>query len=329
MKAAYINRLGPPEVIAFGELPPPVLHDDEVIVEVEYAAVNHVDTFIRSGSYVTPMTFPFVVGRDMVGTVVATGDHAPERFSVGQRVWSNSLGYDGRQGSTSELVAVPCERLYAVPAGVNHRSLVALAHPGSAAVLALFRHAELRPGEIVVIAGAGGNVGRAAVRFAARAGASVIAVARRADWATCHRLGAAQTVDFSDQTYAADLAAACQGGIDVYLDTSGHLDLHTVIGLLARRGRVVVMAGLDATAALPLGALYVRDARVQGFAISNAPASDLADAAAAMSGLSADDPLYSSQAVTELSFSQAGRAHRLLEQDQTEGARLVLRPDLD
>ena len=100
MRAAVIHRLGPAESILLEELPVPQPAAHEVLVRVIATTVNPVDTFVRSGAFRTPITFPFVVGRDVVGTVEALGSEV-SRFSVGDLVWSNSLGHGGRQGAAA------------------------------------------------------------------------------------------------------------------------------------------------------------------------------------------------------------------------------------
>src|SRR5207253_765147 len=112
------------------------------------------DTFVRSGAWRTPLEFPFVIGRDLVGTVAAAGAGAGG-FRVGDRVWCNSLGHDGRQGAAAEQAVVPVDRLYHLPDGVDPVDAVALAHPAATAHLALFTHGRLRAGESVAVLGAG------------------------------------------------------------------------------------------------------------------------------------------------------------------------------
>jgi hypothetical protein len=114
MCAAFFGRLGPPEVVEIGELPVPGPTD--VLVEADVAVIDPVDTLIRSGRWRTDTPFPFVTGRDLVGTVRTAGPGT--RFSPGDRVWSNSLGVAGRQGACSEYAVVPGERLYSLPGGV-------------------------------------------------------------------------------------------------------------------------------------------------------------------------------------------------------------------
>jgi NADPH:quinone reductase-like Zn-dependent oxidoreductase len=141
-----------------------------VLVRAEVIAVDPVDVFARSGAYATPTPFPFVLGRDVVGTVAETGPGAVG-FAPGDRVWCNSLGHGGRQGACADYSVVPVDRLYRLPDEVDAVTAVAALHPAATAYLALFRHGRLRPGETVLVAGGAGNVGRAATTLAATAGA--------------------------------------------------------------------------------------------------------------------------------------------------------------
>lgn len=322
MRAAYITQLGSPDVIRHGELPPPVSGPHDVLVDIEVSAVNHVDTFVRSGAWRTPVAFPFVIGRDLVGTVAAAGP-AATGFRPGDRVWCNSLGHDGRQGAAAEQAAVPADRLYHLPDGVDPVDAVALAHPAATAHLALFTHGRLRAGETVAVLGAGGNVGGAAVVMAVRAGARVIAVASGRDEPYVRSLGAHHVVDYRSADAAGEIRAAAPHGVDVHVDTSGGNDLETAVDLLASRGRIVVLAGLRTRPVLPVGPLYLRDRSVHGFAISHADTAQLADAARGINGLLAAG-LLRPRATEVLPLSEAAEAHRRLDEGKVHG-KLVLR----
>jgi NADPH:quinone reductase-like Zn-dependent oxidoreductase len=284
MRAAYITGLGPPEAITVGKLPVPAPGPADVLVRVELTAVDPVDLLVRSGAYPTPTPFPFVVGRDLVGTVAVAGPGAAG-FAPGDRVWCGSLGHGGRQGACAEYAVVAADRCYHLPAGADPVAAVALLHPAATAWLALFRHGGLRPTETVAVGGGAGNVGTALIRLASLAGARVLATARPADAGWCRAAGAAEVVDYRDPDPAGRLRALAPGGVDLYVDTSGHLDLPSTVDLLADRGRVVVLAGGTQRLTLPAGPLYTHDRRILGFAISNAPAADLAGAAAALNRL--------------------------------------------
>jgi hypothetical protein len=110
----------------------------------------------------------------------------------------------------------------------------------------------------------------------------VLASARPADADWCRRAGADAVFDYSDPRLAERLRQAAPGGVDLLVDTSGHLDLDMAVGLLAQRGRIVVLAGRGQRPALPVGPLYLRGATITGFAISDAHVEELAEAAGAV-----------------------------------------------
>jgi len=321
---AYVEQLGPPENIRYGPLPEPTPGPTDVLVEVTAVAVNPVDTFVRSGAFPTPVSFPFVIGRDLVGTVLEAGPGAPG-FATGDLVWCNSLGHGGRQGAAAERVVVPADRLYHLPPGVDPVEAVAVVHPAATAHLALFTHGGLQPGRTVLVLGAAGNVGSALVVMAAEAGARVVAVASARDEEYCRSLGAAEVFDYRDPAFPDRVRAACPGGVDLYLDTSGTNDLETAVDLLALRGRIVVLAGGGSRPVLPAGELYRKDCSVVGFVISHATTAELAGAAREVNRLLAAGRLRP-RTVEELPLSAAAEAHRRMERGELRGRRVVLRP---
>lgn len=329
MRAAYIEQLGPAEDIRYGELPPPLPGPADVLVDVEVSTVNHVDTFVRSGAWRTPVEFPFVIGRDLVGAVAAVGS-AVSGFAVGDRVWCNSLGHDGRQGAAAEQAVVPADRLYHLPRRVAAADAVAVAHSAATAYLALFTHGRTRPGETVVVLGAAGCVGSAALVMAAEAGAWVIAVASAEDAQRCWDLGAAEVIDYRDPDLHQRIRERSPRGVDVYIDTSAGNDLVSAVDLLAKRGRIVLLAGMRTRPVLPVGPLYLKDCSVLGFAISQATVGELAEAAVCVNRLLASGRLRP-QRIKTMPLRAAGEAHRQTETGETGRARIVLdvagRPD--
>ncbi|GAA0930077.1 NADPH:quinone reductase [Nonomuraea longicatena] len=321
MRAAYIEQFGPPEVITYGELAEPRPGPNDVLVDVAVTAVNHVDTFVRSGAWRTPLAFPFVIGRDLAGTVAEAGPGAAG-FAPGERVWCNSLGHAGRQGAAAERAVVPAERLYRLPDGVDPEDAVAVAHPAATAYLALFTHGRVRPGDTVVVEGGAGNVGSALVVMAAEAGARVVATARAGDAELCRALGAAEVVDHRDPQAAKRLREHCPAGADLYLDTSGRNDLEGAVDLLAKRGRIVLLAGMRTRPVLPVGPLYLKDCSIAGFAISQATTAELAEAAATINRLLAAGRLRP-RVLSRLPLSDAARAHRMVEEG-AGGGKIVL-----
>ncbi|MCC6619145.1 MAG: NADPH:quinone reductase [Chloroflexi bacterium] len=325
MRAAFVAELGAADAIRYGELPLPTPGASEVLVRVEAVTVDPVDTMIRAGRYSTPVPMPFIIGRDLAGTVVEPGS-AQLGFVAGERVWCNSLGHDGRQGSFAEYASVPVERLYRLPDGVDPEVAVAVAHPAATACLAWFIHARLRADEIVYVGGAGGNVGMAALQMAAEAGARVIASARQADHPRCLAAGAYAAVDYRDPSLAEHLVELAPDGIDVLWDTSGHHDLAVHPSILAVGARILVTASVSADVELPLRQLYTRDISIVGFVLSRASVTQLAEAAKHINRLLADGRL-TARITERLPLSAAAEVHRRMEAGEVDG-RIILRPDV-
>jgi NADPH:quinone reductase-like Zn-dependent oxidoreductase len=324
MHAAFIEGLGPPELIRYGKLPVPGLGPADVLVRVSATTVNPVDTFVRSGVFRTPVDFPFVISRDLVGTVAATGREVTG-FAPGDQVWCNSLGHNGRQGAAAEFAVVAASRVYRLPPGVSPADAVAVVHPAATAYLGLFTHGQLRAGENVLVAGAGGNVGGAMVVLAAQAGARVIATARSSDFEYCRSLGAAEVLDYQDPELIRQIKAISPRGIDVHLDTSGVNDFDGAVQMLAHRGRIVLLAGVRTRPVLPAGALYMKDGSIRGFAISQATTDELAEAATTINRLLEAGKLRP-RAVEHLPLRAAADTHRRLEAGELHGIRVVLHP---
>ncbi len=340
MKAAYFTATGGPEVIRFGSVPLPALAPGSVLVRVTAAAVDHVDTFVRAGSYTTNLVFPQVPGRDVVGTVAQLGPDVPEGpagFHIGDPVWANSMGFDGRPGTAAQFTAVPADRLYHLPTGLNADggdavAVAAVLHSAATAHLALHRHAQLQAGETVYIGGAAGGVGTAALVQAVRAGARAITSSSAADVERCLSLGASAALDYRSEGFAEELHEAVGSvsdgwGLDVHLETSGRHRLGLAVELLALRGRIIAMSGMSGQDSVPLGRLYTKDGSIRGFAISNATVADLAAAAEAVNELLRDGSLHARN-VTVLPLSGAADAHTALEAGTVHG-KIVLVPEAD
>lgn len=321
MRAAFVREYGPADAIETGQLPRPRPAASEVLVAVDTVAVNPVDTFVRSGSYRTAVPMPLIVGRDLVGTVAAVGSSVPA-FTVGDRVWCNSMGHDGRQGATSEFVAVPADRLYPVPDDVRPQQLVALAHPAATAYLGWFVHAQLTSGQRVFVGGGGGNVGSAAITLAKQAGAHVIASARAADADRCTSAGADVVVDYRDRGLAARIRDFAPEGVDAYWETSGHHDFDLVSAVVAPGATVLVTAASEPSSVVPLPRLYTSDVRLVGFVISRAGVSDLRAASEVINRLAGDGSLTARIAAV-LPLSRTAEAHRRVEAGSVHGRLLI------
>jgi len=280
MRAAFISRTGPPEVITVGDLPDPVPGPRQVLVRVRACAVNPIDTYLRAGTVAMPLAFPWVVGCDLAGEVVAVGDEVDD-FTPGMRVWGSNQGVLGRQGTCAELAAVDARWLYPTPAGVSDRDAAAAALVSITAHLGLVDHAALAPGETIFVNGGSGGVGSAVVQMAKVLGARVIATAGTPDRrARVAALGADLVLDYRRGDLEAAVLEAVPGGVQVYWETQREPRFDQAVALLAEGGRMVIMAGREARPAFPVGPFYVKGCRLFGFVMFKAAAPRQAAAAA-------------------------------------------------
>jgi NADPH2:quinone reductase len=271
MKAAFIEATGGPEVIRYGDLPEPNLGPNQALVRVNAAAVNPIDTYIRSGTVAMALPKPFIIGCDLAGTVVAVAS-ATGRFKPGDRVWGSNQGLLGRQGTFAELAVVDERWLYPIPPSVTDEQAAAAALTGITAHLGLFQWARLQPGETVYVSGGAGGVGSMAVQMAKANGAMVITtVGSAAKAERVRHLGADWVINYKSEVTRQRIAE-CGGdrGIDVWFETQREPDFPTILSLMARRGRIVVIAGRQAQPVLPLGQFYPKDLSLLGFAMFNA-----------------------------------------------------------
>ncbi|HLQ86446.1 MAG TPA: NADPH:quinone reductase, partial [Salinisphaeraceae bacterium] len=318
----FIRHPGSADSIIVGELPVPQPGPTDVLVHMEASAVNQVDLFVRSGAFPTHTPFPFVIGRDLVGTVAAAGPGT--EFAAGDPVWCNSLGHHGRQGAFAQYAVVAAERLYPLPAQVEPSQAAAVLHPGATAHLGLLREARLSAGETLLVEGAAGGVGSAVVQMASTLGARIIATAAAQDESWCRSCGADVVYDYHDRDLYQQIGAAAPDGVDVWWDTSGRNDFSQCLPLLAMGGRAVVMSGLQgASPTLPVGQMYPREITLHGFAISNASTSDLAAAAKTVNRLLDMGRLQARIGAT-FRLADAAQAHAALEDGSVKGRIVVL-----
>src|SRR5438034_291692 len=230
MKAAFFEKPGGPEVIQVGELPQPVPQAGEVLVRVGAAAVNPIDTYIRSGAVNMPLPKPFIPGCDLAGTVAACGPNT-RPFRVGARVWGSNQGLLGRQGTFAEYACVAEDWLYPTPAQVSDADAAAVALVGITAHLGLFRCAHLQAGETVFVNGGTGGVGSMVVQMAKAIGARVITTVGSEEKAALAReLGADNVINYKTDDIPARVKEATGGaGIDVWYETQPPADLDRTV----------------------------------------------------------------------------------------------------
>jgi len=332
MKAAFIRQTGGPDVIEYGELPLPEPGDTEVLVKVGAVAVNPIDTYVRSGAVALPLEFPYVIGCDLAGTIERCGSNVTQ-FAPGDRVWGSNQGLFGRSGTFAEYAAVDQEWLYRTPDDQPDAAAAAGALVGITAHLGLFLHAGLKAGEVLFVNGGTGGVGSSVVQLAKSKGAHVIAtVGSDEKIELCERLGADLVLDYHSSTLDDEIRgfSEAHGGIDVWFETLREPTPDRTVGLMAPRGRIVLMAGRDARPEFPVGPFYVNDLRLIGFAMFNATAEEQRAAADQMNALFQAGHWRPNMGKT-FPLSDAAAAHELQEANTLAGqgtlcGKIVLEP---
>ena len=248
MRAAVVDRYGPPEVVGIADVPRPVPRADEVLVRVAAAAVSSGDARIRGARF--PKGFgPFarlalgvfrprkrILGGTFSGTVAAVGADVTG-VSPGDEV----CGMTGvRMGVHAEYVAVPAERVVRKPAEVTHEEAAGLLFGGTTALYFLRDKAAVRPGQSVLVNGASGAIGTNAVQLAKHFGATVTAVTSAPNASLVTGLGADRVIDHT----STDLTTVTDR-FDVVLDTVGNLSPSSGRRLLTDDGVLLLaVAGL-------------------------------------------------------------------------------------
>jgi len=330
MKAAYIEQTGPPENITYGDLPTPEPDGSRVLVKVAAVALNPVDTYIRSGAIGFDLPQPFIVGCDLAGVVEAVGPEVT-RFKPGDRVWGTNQGLLGRQGTFAEYAAVDQCWLYPTPDEVADRDAAAISLVGITAHLGLFRDAGLKMGETLFVNGGTGGVGSCVVQMARAIGARVIATAGSEQKVQAARdLGANLAVNYKTEDVDEAIRRFAPEGVDVWFETLREQDLVRAVGHLTLGGRLILMAGRDSQPPFPVGQFYVKDCKVLGFAMFNAPPEEQRKCAAEINRWMAKDRIKP-KIDRVMPLSETAAAHKLQEENTIHGAgtltgKIVLEP---
>jgi NADPH2:quinone reductase len=241
MRAIIVDEFGPPERLRVGEMPLPRPGPGEVLVEVHMAPVNYVDLLVVGGTYQSLPARPFIPGKGPAGVVTSLGPGvtAPR---VGERVLAMA-----EEGGYAELVALRADQCYRLPPRMSFVEAASLSLVYDTAWFALRERARLTPGETVLVLGASGGVGRAAVQLARAMGARVLAgVLRQEKAAMARAAGADAVIDLSRErlrdTLREQVWAATEGrGADVILDPLGGDAFDAALRALAWCGRLVVI----------------------------------------------------------------------------------------
>lgn len=317
MKAAFIRKVGSCDEIQIGDLPMPVVQKDEVLIKVKAVSVNHVDTFVRSGEFATKMSFPFIIGRDAIGTVVKLGANV-ENFAIDDQVWTNSMGYEGRQGVSSEFASISAERLFKIPIGVDEYQLLASVHSSATAAILLNSVLQVKPGQNILIEGGAGHVGKKLVTIAKQNNLTVSTTSNQRDFDNLKNLGVTQTGDYNQPI------SALNNQFDFIVDTSGKIGLQENIKQLKVLGKIgLITSPKDNLTKFNASKFYTTSKSILGFVISHASLEQLQEAGSVINdlfrrGLLLDDDLKI------LPISKAKEAHKMLENNLDHSKRLIL-----
>src|SRR3954451_7330203 len=235
MRKMVITRHGAPDVFAAVDGPAPEPGDGEVRIAVRAAGVNFADVLARIGLYPDAPKPPVVVGYEVAGVVDAIGSGVT-RVHVGDRVVALT-----RFGGYATDVVVPSEFVFLLPDEVSDAEGAALPVNYLTAVIALYKLANIAAGETVLIHGAGGGVGIAAMQLARLRRTTIVATASAAKHEALHAFGAEHVIDYRTADVAREVRRITNNrGVDVILDPVGGKSFATSYALLAPLGRLIV-----------------------------------------------------------------------------------------
>lgn len=262
MKALYLQQHGPVDELKVSDVPIPKIKAGEVLIKVEAAGVNPSDIASVQGRFPHAL-LPRIVGRDFAGTVV---DGPPEL--VGSKVWGTGgdLGID-RDGTHAEYLAIPCEAAARRPANLSAEQAATVGVPFVTAFSALVTLGQVQKYEWVIVSGAAGSVGRAAIQIAHTNGARIVALIKDASEERITHLPGIRAVARSDKGDLESVTRKATGGRggDLALNGVGASIFGSILAALAVGGRQVVysvLGGREFT--LDLMLLYRSEFRIFG-----------------------------------------------------------------
>jgi NADPH:quinone reductase len=261
VRAAVCRSYGPPEVVAVEELPLPVPGPGQVRIRVTGAAVNFPDVLLVANEYQISAPPPFTPGSELVGTVSAVGDGVAD-FAVGDLVGATLF-----VGAFAEEAVVPATSVRPVPAGVDGRSAAAFGVAHRTAYHVLRSVGRVQPGEELVVLGAGGGVGLAAVELGVILGATVTAVASSPEkLAVAESYGATRLVDHRAAGLREQLRGVLPGGADVVVDPVGGTLAEPALRALRWAGRFVTVGfAAGDIPRIPLNLVLLKGIAIVGF----------------------------------------------------------------
>jgi NADPH2:quinone reductase len=324
MKAIRVHQFGGPEVMKWEDVPDPKPASGQVVVRVHATGVNPVDTYRRAGNAAPKQPLPYTPGSDASGVVESTGPGVTG-VKVGDRVYTSGTASGFYDGAYAERVLCDAWQVHPLPPAVSFSQGAAMNVPYATAWRALFVKARAQKNETVLVHGASGGVGIAAVQLARAHGLNVIGTAGTdRGLALAREQGADHVLDHAQPEYLKELMALTNDrGVDVILELAAHINLGKDLPLLAKGGRVVVIGARGPVQVNPRDAM-ARDAVVFGMMLWNGSREEIIGIHDALVAGLADGSLKP-VINQELPLQDAPRAHALVMQPGAYG-KIVLIP---
>jgi NADPH:quinone reductase len=282
MKAIRVREFGDPSVMQLEECPDPVPGAGQVLVAVKAAGVNPVDTYIRAGQYAALPSLPYTPGADGAGIVEAVAADVRE-FAPGDRVYIGGTVAGRANGSYADKALCAPDQVHRLPSGISFQQGAGVGVPFVTAWRALFDKGRAQPGETVLIHGASGAVGLAAVQMAVAAGLRVFGTAgtdRGRRLAATE--GAHEVFDHTSAEYQKQIMEKTGGkGVELVIEMLANVNLVRDLEMIAMRGRVIIVGNRGVLEMNPRS-IMSKDALVTGFTNWNAMPKELAVAHAAI-----------------------------------------------
>src|SRR5215510_9872109 len=279
MKAIRVSEFGGPETLKVQDVPDPKPDSGQVLVRVKAAGINPVDTYIRSGTYARKPNLPYTPGTDAGGVIEAVAANV-KHFKVGDRVYTNG----SITGVCAELAICEESRVHHLPSRVSFAQGAALGVPYGTAYRALFQRGRGKAGETVLVHGATGGVGLAAVQFARAAGFTVIGTGgSERGRALVAEQGAHHVLDHRASGYEKQIMDITGGrGVDLITEMLANVNLAKDLTMLApAHGRVVVIGNRGNIEINPREAM-AREADILGLTLFAATEAELYEIHAAI-----------------------------------------------
>ena len=266
MQAIVVRAFGDPSVLKLEDVPALVPGRGQVLVRVHAAGVNPVEAYVRAGTYARKPALPYTPGGDAAGVVEALGPGA-SRFKVGDRVYA----FGAHSGAYAEQLVAAEAQVAPLPAEASFAQGAALGVPYATAHYALFERGKALAGERVLVHGASGAVGLAALQLAKAAGLRPWGTAgSEAGLAAVLEAGAERAFDHRQARYGEEIAAAAvPEGLSLIIEMLANVNLDRDLQWLGMKGRVVVVGSRGRVEIDPRGAM-AKDADIRGLVLGNA-----------------------------------------------------------